>query len=76
MSYGLSYLIPNWERESADDYKYDSHESIEDIEFRSNLDLDSANSTATYWAYHLANKKVTLQEAKLFVIFCIFLFNT
>lgn len=68
LSYGLSYLIPSWERESADNYKYDTNESIKDIEFRSDLDLKVANSTATYWAYHLANKKVNEDSSKLYVI--------
>ena len=68
LSYGLSYLIPSWERESADNYKYVTNESIKDIEFRSDLDLKVANSTATYWAYHLANKKVNEDSSKLYVI--------
>ena len=47
LTVGLSYIIPSWERESADLYKYDVKESIEDIEFRSELSLEGANSTAT-----------------------------
>ena len=58
LTYGLSYIIPTWEREDANLYKYNEKESIEDIEFRSNLDLLTSNGTATYWAYKLANKEI------------------
>ena len=68
MTYGLSYIIPNWERENANLYKYNEEESIDDIEFRSNLDLTTANGTATYWAYTMANKEVNLISQKLYVI--------
>lgn len=56
--YGLSYIIPTWEREDANDYKYTEEENLEDIQFRSELYLKTANGTATYWAYTLANKKI------------------
>ena len=62
-TYALSYIIPTWEREDANLYKYNDNESIDDIEFRSDLDLKTSNGTATYWAYKLAEK-----EAKLYVI--------
>ena len=64
----LSYIIPNWERESADNYKYTSDESIQDIDFRSDLDLKTANGTATYWAYKLANKEAKEISSKVYVI--------
>ena len=66
--YLLSYVIPSWDRESADLYKYDINESIEDIEFRSSLDLESANGNAIYWAYKLANKKCEIVDTKIYVI--------
>ena len=66
--YGMSYLIPTWERESADLYKYEITESMEDIAFRSELDLKTANGTATYWAYTLANKEVKEISSKQYVI--------
>lgn len=68
LTYGLSYIIPTWERENADDYKYNVTESVADIDFRSDLDLRTANGTATYWAYKLANKDVELTNSQLFVI--------
>lgn len=67
-TYGLSYLIPTWERDNANNYKYDESESIEDISFRGELDLKTANGTATYWAYTLANKSITEKSSKLYVI--------
>ena len=67
-TYLLSYVIPTWERENADDYKYNVTETISDINFRSELDLRTANGTATYWAYKLADKKADLVNSQLFVI--------
>ena len=66
--YLLSYVIPSWERESANDYKYDDEESIEDISFRSQLDLISSNSNAIKWAYKLANKSYEEVDSKVYVI--------
>ena len=67
-TYLLSYVIPTWDREDANDYKYSSKESIDDIEYRSALDLLTSNGNATYWAYTLANKPVEKKTSKLFVI--------
>ena len=67
-TYGLSFIMPNWERESADNFKYTEEESIKDIEFRNELDLKTANGTATYWAYTLANKKLKETSSKIYVI--------
>ena len=68
LSYALSYIIPSWERENANNYKYDEKESIEDIVFRNDLDLKTANGNATYWAYTLAGKKVKETNKELYVI--------
>jgi len=67
-TYLLSYVVPYWEREDANLYKYNDNESIEDIEFRSDLDLEYSNANATYWAYTLANKKVEKVDSKIYVI--------
>lgn len=67
-TYLLSYVVPKWEREDANDYKYSDDESIKDIEFRSNLDLLTANGNATYWAYTLAGKNVEKKDSKLYII--------
>ena len=66
--YLLSYVIPTWDRESVDDYKYDTTESVADIEFRSKLDLESTNGNATYWAYKLADKECKIIDSKIYVI--------
>lgn len=66
--YLLSYVIPSWERESANDYKYDDEESIEDISFRSQLDLVSSNGNAVKWAYELAGKEYQEIDTKVYVI--------
>lgn len=68
MTYLLSYIIPNWERESTDNYKYTTEDSIEDINFRGDLDLRTANGTATYWSYTLANKPLKEITSKMYVI--------
>lgn len=67
-TYALSYIIPTWEREDANLYKYNDNESIDDIEFRSDLDLKTSNGTATYWAYKLAHKKVKEKSSKMYII--------
>ena len=66
--YGMSYIIPSWEREDANLYKYTEEENLEDIEFRSDLDLMTANGTATYWAYTLAHKKIKENSSEWYVI--------
>ncbi len=68
MFYAISYLIPTWERENANLYKYSEEENLEDIEFRSDLDLKTANGTAIYWAYTLAGKEVKKVSSSLYVI--------
>lgn len=68
ITYLLSYVIPSWERENANNYKYTTEESIEDINFRGDLDLRTANGTATYWAYTLANKSLKEITSKMYVI--------
>lgn len=68
LTYLLSYVVPTWEAEDANLYKYNDNESIKDIEFRSDLDLLYSNSNATYWAYKLANKEVEKMDTKIYVI--------
>lgn len=67
-TYLLSYVIPSWELVSYDDYKYDENESLEDIEFRSDLDLKSANGNAVKYAYKLAGKKYSEIDTKVYVV--------
>lgn len=68
LTYLMSYIIPSWEREDADIYKYNDEETIEDIEFRGDLDLLQSNANATYWAYKLAGKEVKKLNTKIYVI--------
>lgn len=68
LSYLLSYVMPNWEKVSMDDYKYTTDEDYDDIEFRSELDLEYSNSNAIYYAYKLANKKCNIIDTKVYVI--------
>lgn len=65
--YLLSYLIPGWERDKVSNYKYDENESIEDINFRDDLSLKEASSTAIKWAYKLASKEVEEIDRKIYV---------
>ena len=68
LTYGLSYLIPSWERDSMSDYKFSENETYDDISFRGELDLESTNGSATKVAYELANKKVKEISSKIYVI--------
>ena len=67
-SYLISYTMPHWERENPDKYKYSTTESMEDIEFRSNLDLLTANGNATYWSYTLAKKELEEISNEIYII--------
>lgn len=67
-TYLLSFLMPKWERESVNDYKFTDNETPNDIQFRNELDLKTANSTAIYWAYTLANKDIKEVKKDLYVI--------
>ena len=68
LTYALSYIIPSWEREKAESYKYTKNETVKDVDYRSDLYLDEANSTATYWAYTLAKKDIKLVDTKTYII--------
>lgn len=76
LTYALSYIMPDWKRESVEDYKYDNEESIEDISFRSNLDLESTNSRAIKIAYQLANKTYEVIDTKIYITYVSSEFNT
>ena len=65
--YLLSYVIPSWEREEITKYKITETDSIKDLEIRSELDLQTSNGTATYWAYTLANKPVELISTDIYI---------
>ena len=68
-TYLLSYIIPSFERESTDNYKYDKTENTKDIDFRNNLLLNEANNNAIYVAYTKARKTIKVKSKKLFVYY-------
>lgn len=68
-TYLLSYIVPQFERESIDEYKANEEENVEDIEFRNNLWLKQTNNNAIYVAYQKAGKKIEEQEKKNYVFY-------
>ena len=68
LTYMLSYVIPSWDRENMEDYKYSDNETYDDIEFRGKIDLASANSSAIKTAYSLAEKEFKEVASKIYVI--------
>lgn len=66
-TYLLSYIMPNWDRVKSSDYTYDEHESVEDIEFRGNIDLMNSNRFAIKNAYREAKKSYQITDTKLYV---------
>ena len=69
LTYGLSYIMPNWEREKYSDYKIDDNDELDDIEFRNKLDLEYSNSNATYWGFKLAGENIELKSNKIYIIY-------
>ena len=63
----LSYIIPDWTRDSIDDYKINSKEKYDDILFRNNIDLLEANDHAIKNAYRLANKDYKVLNNKIYI---------
>ena len=76
LTYGLSYIMPNWDREKYSEYKIDSDEKLEDLEYRNKLDLEYSNSNATYWGYKLANQDIELKSSKIYVIYVLKEYNS
>jgi len=66
-TYLLSYIIPSWELDSIDNYKYEKEEVAEEIAFRESLDLKVANSTAIKYAYQLAGKQVNEVNNEIYI---------
>lgn len=69
LTYLLSYIMPNYERESIDNYKINTSETVEDINFRNSLMLKNANNNSLYVAYTSANKKIIEKSHKNYVYF-------
>ncbi len=68
ISYLLSYIIPSWEREKEDNYKYNDEESVEEINERNIIYLNQSSNNAIYNAYTLANKKIDLVSKKHYIL--------
>lgn len=66
-TYGLSYIIPSWERNSMDNYRVED-ESVKDIEFRDDLSMSVSNENAIKQAYKLAGKNFKITDSHLYVI--------
>ena len=66
-TYLLSYVIPSYERESLDEYKYSKNEIEKDIEFRNNLLLNNSLNNAIYVAYNKAGKDIEITSEKMFI---------
>ena len=69
LTYGLSYIMPNWEREKYSDYKIDDDETLDNLEFRNKLNLEYSNSNATYWGFKLAGEDIELVSSKMYIIY-------
>ena len=67
MGYLLSYVMPGWERENANSYKYYDEETLRDLSIRSEIDLRNSIGNATYWAYTLAEKQLTIASTGIYV---------
>ena len=68
-TYALSYILPDWKRVKVSDYSYDNNESVEDINFRSEVDLLNVSSYAIKNAYKKANKTYTVLNTNLYVYY-------
>lgn len=68
-TYLLSYIIPSYERESLDEYKYDKEEDESDISFRNNLLLNNSLNNAIYVAYNKAGKNIEIKSEKVYVYY-------
>ena len=65
----LSYVVPSYEREKVEDYTYNDNETIEDIEFRSNIQLRTANNSAIKVAYEKAKKDIKENSKGIYVYY-------
>lgn len=68
ITYLLSYIIPSWDLEKISDYKYNTNETVSDLDKRDKLELESASSNAIYYAYTLAGKDINEISSKFIVL--------
>ena len=65
--YLLSYVIPNWDRESIGAVQV-SNESVEEINIRNRLMLENSIDSAMYVAFTEAKKDIKEKEKKTYVV--------
>ena len=68
VTYLLSYVILSWDLEKISDYKYNTNETVSDLDKRDKLELESASSNAIYYAYTLAGKSINEISSKFVVL--------
>jgi len=68
-TYLLSYIVPSYEREKVEEYTYNENETIKDVEFRSNIQLKTANNSAIKVAYEQAGKKIKENSKGIYVYY-------
>lgn len=68
LSFLLSYVIPSWELESIDLYKYEKKETMLDVEIRGRLYFEEAYSVAVKNSFEAANKTYKTNGQKHFII--------
>ena len=68
VTYVLSYIIPSWDLKKISDYKYNDKETVNDLDRRDKLELESASANAIYYAYTLAGKEITELSSKFLVL--------
>ncbi len=68
-TYLLSYIIPHWERTSANLYKIEEKEDTDAIDFRNRLELEESINAAIKVAYEKANKKFVVEKEHTYIIY-------
>ena len=68
ITYLLSYIIPNFEKEKVKDVTY-KEESKENYEFREKMYFNQSINNAVFVAYTNSNKKITTKSSDLYVIY-------
>ncbi len=65
----LAHIIPDWDMDKEEDYKLSEDETMDDIEFRNQIYLQSANQTATFLAYQKAKKELNVKKRHYYVLY-------
>lgn len=68
LTYLLSFVIPNWDLVSQENY-VSSNETYEDVEYRNHMLLEEANANAMIVAYNEAQKKVDIKGRHFYIVY-------